>query len=573
IDATCGAAREGATGGVWVPIGRPVANTRCYVVGRWGELAPEGAAGELYVGGAQVARGYWNRPGLTAERFVPDPYGGEPGARLYRTGDVVRYLAGGVLDFVGRCDQQVKLRGHRVELGEVEAALCEHPRVRECAAAVTGEGERRRLVAYVVARGEGGEGGRRNGGEAGGGGPDAAELRRFLSGRLPGQMVPSQFVTLDALPLTPNGKVDRRALPEPGELGRGESLVMARNAVELRLTRVWEEVLGVRPVGIKDDFFQSGGHSLLAVRLVTRIEQAFGKQLPLSVLYRGATVEDMAVLLGREAGAGRGSLVRLQEGGPAAPFCCVHPAGGNVFCYVELARRFGTERPFYGLQARGLDGGAPHTRVEEMAAHYVGELRAVQPEGPYLLGGWSFGGVVAFEMARQLRERGQRVSLLALLDSFVPRPAADGRGDEAARLLSFARHVGLSPERLHVSRERIERLDRDERLGHVLELAKAADLLPPDIERAHVSRLWEVFEANLVAARDYVPRPYAGRVTLVRAGANAAGRDQAGEWAPLARGGLEVLTVPGDHFSFVREPHAGALAEALRACLERAREV
>ncbi|HWS56093.1 MAG TPA: amino acid adenylation domain-containing protein, partial [Pyrinomonadaceae bacterium] len=265
----------GQAGGGPVPIGRPVANTRCYVLGRRGELAPEGVAGELYVGGAQVARGYWNRPALTAERFVPDPFGTEPGARLYRTGDVVRHAAGGVLEYVGRLDHQVKLRGHRVELGEVEAALSQHPRVRECAAAVTGEGAHKRLVAYVVASGAGGAGelgAARNEGEAGGGGPDAAELRGFLSERLPEHMVPSLFVALDALPLTPNGKLDRKALPAPdaSREASGRGYVAPRTPAEEVLCGVWQEVLGVGRVGVYDNFFELGGDSILSIQVVSR---------------------------------------------------------------------------------------------------------------------------------------------------------------------------------------------------------------------------------------------------------------------------------------------------------------
>ncbi|HEX8351278.1 MAG TPA: AMP-binding protein, partial [Pyrinomonadaceae bacterium] len=571
VDVTAWRCGEGDPVGV-VPIGRPVANTQIYVLDVGMGVVPVGVTGELYIGGVQVGRGYLDRPALTAERFVPDPFSGEPGARLYKTGDVVRRLAGGEVEYLGRADHQVKVRGHRIELGEVESVICRHERVKEAAVASRDVGGSKQLVAYFVA--EPGGGGASNGDAASNGngaGVGETELRRFLSERLPEYMVPSLFVRLDALPLTPNGKLDRKALPEPGARSRVESFVAPRNAAELRLARVWEEVLGLSPVGIKDNFFQSGGHSLLAVRLVSLIEKEFGRLLPLSTLYQGATVEDMALRLGRGAEAAHGSLVKLREGGEGAPFFCVHPAGGNVFGYVELANRLGAGRPFYGLQARGLDGGPRHTSVEEMAAHYVGEVRAVQPEGPYMLGGWSLGGVVAFEMARRLESQGQRVALLALLDSYVPRPSAEDE-DEAARLLSFARHTGLDPEHFGVSREQVARLGGGERLGHVLELAKAADLLPPDIGLAHVSRLWEVFEANLVAARDYRPGAYGGRVTVFKAGDGVGGRDAAAEWGPLAAGGVEVLSVPGDHFSFVREPHVGALAGALTACLERAGE-
>jgi len=309
---------------------------------------------------------------------------------------------------------------------------------------------------------------------------------------------------------------------------------------------------------------------MLAVQLVARIQRSFGKQIPLSLIYQRATIEDMAEILSREVEAAPGSLVILQQQGSLTPFFCVHPIGGNVFCYVELVSRLGTARPFYALQAQGLDGGPRHTRVEEMAAHYVEELRAVQREGPYLLGGWSFGGVIAFEMAQQLQTQGQQLSQLVLFDSFPPRPAAVSRNENGAeRVLNFALQLGLSMKSLSASREQIERLNRDERFAYVLNLAKAEDVLPSYIGPDHISRLWEVFEANFSAASIYRARPYAGRITLIRARENGSGRDSAAEWEPLAAGGLEVFTVPGDHFTFLREPHVRDLAETLQASLDR----
>ncbi|HWS53310.1 MAG TPA: phosphopantetheine-binding protein, partial [Pyrinomonadaceae bacterium] len=257
---------------------------RCYVVERWGGLAPEGAAGELYVGGAQVGRGYWGRPALTAERFVPDPYGGEAGARLYRTGDVVRYLRGGVLDFVGRLDHQVKLRGHRVELGEVEAALCRHPKVRECAVVVREDvpGDKR-LVAYLVAEPQ----------------TAIAEPQGFLRERLPEYMVPSAFVLLDELPLTPNGKVDRKALPAPDH-GRPElecGFVAPATPLEEDLAKMWGELLGVEQVGVEDNFFELGGHSLLVMQVASRVRADFGLEVPLPELFRTPTVRRLAEIM------------------------------------------------------------------------------------------------------------------------------------------------------------------------------------------------------------------------------------------------------------------------------------
>ena len=260
----------------------------------------------------------------------------------------------------------------------------------------------------------------------------ADELRRFLKDKLPEYMVPAVVVLLEALPVTPNGKVDRRALPAP-DRSRPElekAFVAPRDDLELQLAQIWEEVLGVRPVGVTDNFFELGGHSLLAVRLFALIEKRLGKKLPLTAVFQGATVEHLADLLRQQATPGpQSSLVAIQPGGSKRPLFLVHPAGGQVFPYVHLAQFLGPDQPCYGLQARGLeDGQDPHTRIEDMAAYYIQAMQTVQPTGPYLLGGWSMGGVVAFEMAQQLHAQGQRVALLALLDGRIPTLRRDVSG-------------------------------------------------------------------------------------------------------------------------------------------------
>jgi len=566
VDATVHDCVEGAGRPGRIPIGRPIANTTAYVLDRFARPAPAGVAGELHLGGLCLARGYLNRPALTAERFLPDPFSAEPGARMYRTGDLARWLPSGELEFLGRTDQQVKLRGFRVEPGEVEAALLGHDSVREAlvVAREDVEGDRR-LVAYVVGAG---------------GGPSAAELREHLRGRLPDHMVPSAFVTLEGLPLTPNGKVDRKALPAPEDAGLpgGRDYVPPRDVLELTLAGIWEEVLRVGRVGVTDNFFEVGGHSLLAVQLMSRVERVVGVRLPLAALFQGPTVESLAGLLRRSEGArSSSSLVAVQPKGDERPFFCVHAVGGNVLSYVELARELGPERPFYALQSRGLAGGhAPHASVEEMAAHYVEEMRAVQPEGPYLLGGWSMGGVVAYEMSQQLRARGEEVALLALLDS-TARAEADreGSADDLTLLEMFAEDAGLPLERLGLSREELEGLAPGEQLSRVLGRARAVRAVPPEIGAEEVGLLFEVFKANLRASRGYVPRPNTCPVTLLRASESPAGegQDESKGWAARAAGGLEVHVVPGDHYSILREPNVKVLAGLLAACIRAADEV
>ncbi|MDD1633793.1 MAG: AMP-binding protein, partial [Methylococcaceae bacterium] len=390
-----------------VPIGRPLANRAIYILDPHGHPVPIGVSGQLHIGGAGLARGYLNQPDLTAEHFILDPFRAAPGARMYRTGDLARYRSDGNIEFLGRVDNQVKIRGFRIELGEIETVLRRHPAVREAVVLAREDtpGEKR-LVAYLVAE------------------CAADEVRRFLKDTLPAYMVPAAILLLDALPVTPGGKLDRRALPAPDrfrpELER--AFVAPRDDLEVQLAHIWEEVLGVRPVGVKDNFFELGGHSLLAVRLFALIQKRLGRQLPLTAVFQGATVETLAEVLRQPGAPGpRSSLVAIQPGGGRRPLFLVHPAGGHVFPYVRLAHCLGREQPCYGLQARGLeDGQDPHTRIEDMAAYYIQGLQTVQPTGPYLLGGWSMGGVVAFEMAQQLHAEGQQVALLALLDGRIP---------------------------------------------------------------------------------------------------------------------------------------------------------
>ncbi|HYO62152.1 MAG TPA: amino acid adenylation domain-containing protein [Pyrinomonadaceae bacterium] len=549
-----------------VPIGRPIANTEIYLLDRHLRPAPVGVAGELYIGGDGVARGYFGRPDLTAERFVPHPFSSEPGARLYRSGDLARYRADGVIEYLGRTDSQVKVRGYRIELGEIEAALNGQAGVRESAVTVHDDASGdRRLVAYVV-----GERGRR---------PDANEVRARLQTILPDYMVPSAFVVLDELPLTSNGKVDRKRLPAPDAVteatNEGAAHVAPRDLLELRLARAWEELLGRRGFGVRDDFFQLGGHSMLAARLVARIGQEFGVQLPLNVLFREATVERLAALVRQQTRpAGRASsLVEIQPGETRRPFFLVHPSGGNVLCYVELARHLGPDQPVYGFQSLQSGESPSHTRVEEMAAHYVAELRAAEPVGPYLLGGWSSGGLVAFEMARQLQTEGERVALIALLDTRAPlaRQRAP-RPDELELLADFAEDIGLPLADLPVAPEELLRRGPHELLPRVLEVVRAANVLPPDLELSQLRGLYQVFRNNVTAARAYAPAAVRAPVTLFRAeeGRDAGEHDASWGWGELTTGGVEVYAVPGDHFRMVRAPHAEVLARKLRACLDAA---
>jgi amino acid adenylation domain-containing protein len=551
IDATT-AVHSGAEKGRSVPIGRPVDNVRAYVLDARHQPVPAGVQGELYLGGAQLARGYLGRPELTAERFVPDPFAAEPGGRLYRTGDRARWLASGALEYLGRLDEQVKIRGVRVEPGEVEAALLRHPAVREAAVVVRADGRgEQRLVGYVVAAEDAA--------------PSPAELRSALRLELPEHMVPSAFVVVDALPRTSSGKLNRRGLPAPAFAADAERYVAPRTPAEEAVAAAFAETLGVERAGVHDDFFALGGHSLLAVRLMSSIGRRTGVRVPLHALFSGGTVERLAALLGGGPGAVRPPLVAILTDGSRRPFFCVHAVDGHVLSYRALAGVLGDDRPFYGLQAAGVDGGEPLESVEEMAAAYVAALRAVQPAGPYLLGGWSLGGVVAFEAARQLRAAGEAVDLLVMLDA--PRGVrAPGPDDEADFLREALRDLlsGTLPN--SVSAEDLRSLTPESLTGLLRDGA-----LSPDLDPDRVGDLLRVRGANVRALRAYHPAAADVRALLLDAAEHPApyyGERRLLPWESLCAGGVEVRTVPGDHFTMLREPHVVTVAETLRTHLD-----
>jgi len=548
-----------------IPIGRPIANTRVYVLDRGGRPTPIGVPGELYAGGDGIALGYWERPELTSERFVPDPFLPEPGTPLFRTGDRVRWREDGVVEFLGRWDAQVKVRGFRVEPAEVERALEEHPDVLEAIveARRDARGERT-LVAWIVSAE-----GRRISEE---------EIRRWTLGRLPAHLAPSLFVPVEALPLTAQGKIDRRALPEPA-VAREEGIVSPHDGIELALVRIWEEVLGTRPVSVRDNFFALGGHSLLAVRVFARIENVLGRRLPLATLFQAPTIEQLATVMRKEGwSAPWSSLVVIQGGGARPPFFCVPGVGGNVVGFHMLARHLGADQPVYGLQARGLDGvETPDTSVEEMAARYVEQMKAVVPRGPYFLGGASFGGKVAYEMARRLESDGERVGLLALFDTFAP---GSGSGAPLPVLLRhasarFFARVDYHMENLLLQKQRgqyIRKKARTVRRRIRSRLWQLAYRLFDERSRAMPRAMRSVREAGYLANRRYVAGPYGGTVMLFRAAvrsvADATGRDMG--WGRLVQGGVEVHHVAGDHENMLVEPHVRVLARELRVAIDEA---
>ena len=394
------------------------------------------------------------------------------------------------------------------------------------------------------------------------------EWRRFAKEKLPEYMVPSAFVVLESLPLLPNGKVDRRALPAPNrtQFDLEDAFVAPRDPLELQLAHIWEDLLDISPIGVTNNFFDLGGHSLLAVSLVAQIQKQFGQNLPLASLFQGATIDRLAKILRQQISSPSWSpLVAIQPSGSQRPFFCVHPAGGNVLCYYDLARCLGLDQPFYGFQAKGLDGQQdPHTTVEETAVDYIDALRVIQPEGPYLLAGWSYGGLVAFEMARQLLAQGQQVALLALIDSGFIADKEPLEEDDAATF------VGLFQEYYSLSFKPSRQLTAEEQILDALEQVKQANLLPSDFGLAQMRSFMQVHKANTQAALGYVPQHYPGRVTLLRAAEQLAEalEDSTMGWGELASAGVDLYIVPGNHLTILHKPNVQVLAERLKSCIK-----
>ncbi|MEU8759634.1 amino acid adenylation domain-containing protein [Streptomyces sp. NPDC048659] len=538
------------------PIGEPLPDLSLWVVDKAGQPAPIGVPGELLVGGAGLSWGYLGQPGLSARRFVADRFGGTPGARLYRSGDLARRRADGGLEYLGRIDHQVKIRGFRIELGEVEAVLAAHPDVENACVTVRDD----RLVGYLVPKT----------GTTGGTGVDLAALRAHLAERLPGYMVPSALVPVERIALTGNGKVDRAALPAP-EAARDGEFLAPRDATERAVAEVWAALLGTERIGVRDSFFDLGGTSLDLTRLRAALRDRLGVELDMRDLYSAPTVEMTAMLLepSRTARTQPSPLVPIKASGSRPPLFLVHAVGGSVVPYLPLARLVDPDQPLYGLEDPGLDGGPLTADLGSLAARYVDAIRAVQPHGPYHLGGWSLGGVVAAEMAARLTAAGETTALVVMLDTGMPPYLGEELPDRAVLLGGFVHDLaGLAgvpaPPYDEAGLRGLPPELQDERL---LDLLERAGLVPAGIREDMRERI-RVFEANTRALLRHRPGPIDARLVLLSA-KQQPHRPKTRPWRVLARGGFEYHTVPGDHHTMLQQPHLTALAESLRGVLAR----
>jgi amino acid adenylation domain-containing protein len=545
-------------------IGRPIANTQIYILDEHLQQIPIGEAGEMYIGGSGLAKGYLNRPELTAEKFIHHPFSTEPGARLYKTGDLVRYRSDGRIEFVGRVDQQVKLRGYRIELSEIEVVLSNHPAVREAVVVAHEDGSGdKRLVAYVTSSAA------------------VIELQRNMHQHLPTYMVPSVIMFLDEMPTTSNGKIDRRALPAPETMQRTLDAPYAEaiSLIQRQLVHIWEELLDVRPIGIQDNFFALGGHSLLAARLLERTTQVFGKKIALETLFAGPTIEQLATNLEVETNTttSRTPMIALQTGGQhRRPFFFLHGdwTGGAFYCFT-LAQTAGSDQPFYVLGTYKFADLQTLPTVEKMAAAYIEELRSIQPEGPYQIGGFCNGGLLAYEIATQLSEVGQQVDLLALIT-----PSESGTTN---KLLGIISHIGqLSHIQAHTQADWYLRTRHA--LRHVYKHLRPGDNKLQDFAKLIDidARLNAMFPPREALYNDYIgvfswlvnayrPRAYSGKITLYWATEEPFIKET---WClvPVVKDKkeLEHHFIPGTHMSCVTD-HTQVLAELLSTHLQQTR--
>jgi amino acid adenylation domain-containing protein len=549
-----------------VPIGKAIANTSLYVLGPNRESLACGAEGELYIGGEGLARGYFGHPELTEERFVLDPFSSTPGARMYRTGDLARCRPDGNVEFLGRLDHQVKIRGFRIELGEIEAALEQHPSVKQAIAiAKDDQLGSKYLAGYFVPKA--------------GKTFSHADLRVHLHEQLPDYMVPSALVALREFPLTANGKVDRKALPAPQASDyQGErEYVAPREGVEKKLVAVWEEVLGVRPIGVRDNFFDLGGKSLHAAHLFTRIISSFGKELPLTTLIHAPTIELLAnEIRPRSKDAKYPTLVPMKKTGTRPPFFCIHSGSGSTLFMQRLAAKMDAEQPFYAVEPEGMDGREfQHTTLEQIAAFYLSEIRKIHPRGPYCVGGYCFGGTVAYEMAQQLLRQGQPAALLVqfnaelLFHRKVParlKPKAPA-SPLRKRLATFLKNPPRALYRVSAVRipAKLKKLKGKFAPTFYRIWFKLGLRLPPRMRTLYIART--LYNAE----RNYVPKSYPGVVVMFHG--SDYGDDPNLGWDGLA-GRIEHHIIgessqPAGR-DLMKEPLVGQTARELCDCLVRA---
>lgn len=535
-----------------VPVGYAVEDKEVLILDDQGKKLGCNEEGEIVLHSRYLSPGYWKSPELTQKKFKDDPH--NPGVRYYWTGDLGRIDEHGCLFHLGRKDFQVKIRGLRIELGEIESVLMEHEDIKEAVVKVYDRpGYEKRLVAYLVPDNQRPK-------------PTSEELRIYLKKKVPDYMVPSFYVMLDAMPLTATGKINRRLLPSLEEIyNLKEDYVAPRTITEKRLVRIWERVLDLSPIGIRHEFLQLGGHSLLAANLVTEIEAEFGKRLDLASLSEATTIEKMAHLLDEKEFYKSGLiLVPIETKGSKPPLYCVHGAGGHVMPFMRLANLLRPHQPVYGLQSKSIEQRQDQVySLEMMAADYVDAIREHQEDGPYHLAGFSFGGFVAYEMARQLAKDGQKVGLLAILDSLAP--SASGYFDALSGWKKLCYKFRSFKYRVKYHWQNISKLPLNEIYDYFRTKMSRPDLqevIMGDVEDEEVpDYMLDIINSNIAALRKYTPGEYDGQLVLFKSMNH--GRGVYYGWQELVNGEVEEYFIPGNHRGVLQDPNVEILAHKL----------
>ncbi|OHY35864.1 non-ribosomal peptide synthetase [Cylindrospermopsis raciborskii CS-508] len=553
-----------------LPIGRPIANTQTYVLDAHLQPVPIGVPGELYIGGMGLARGYCQLPQLTRDKFIAHPFSDNPDSRLYKTGDLVRYLPDGNIEFIGRIDHQVKIRGFRIELGEIEAVLTQHPNVLNAVVVISGDSSATNsLIAYCLSTEKQFT--------------SSGVLRDFLKEKLPDYMIPNSFIVLDHLPMTPNGKIDRKLLAGLN-INRNfdaHQHVSPRTLLEYKLVEIWEEILQVSPISVTENFFDLGGHSLLAIRLIAAIEQKLKCNLPVVSLFREGTIEKIALLLDQDhqkASNHSDILIPLQTQGDLLPLFLVHQAGGYGLSYSVLAEKLavgmGKKLPIYAIQSPGLDGKqSPLESIEEMANTYIHTIREIQPHGPYLLGGHSLGGLIAFAMASQLEAMGEQIERVLIIDTHPPMPTDEtiaSLEDNAGIICFMVEQIALFfNKNVTINYQTISSLDQDSQLDYVAQTLEQHNLIPPNSGNSLIARLIKVYKANLRASVVYQPPVNRSNITLFITPSLAAKfpNDPTVGWQKLTTQKVQVCRVMGEHQTMLKEPEVENLVTEIMATL------
>lgn len=560
-----------------ISIGQAIANTQLYILDSTLKPTPIGVAGELHIGGLGVGKGYLYQDELSLERYIDNPF--LTGETIYKTGDLVRYLGDGSIQFIGRIDHQVKVRGFRIELGEVESTLLAQPSVSNAIAIVKQQGEAGDaiLVAYVTSSKVS---------------PtfnsntntdkqtfDAKALKKAIASQLPHYMIPTHIIEVKQFPLTPNGKIDRKALPDPNGISVIEQreFVAARDILELKLLHIWEALLNTRPIGVTDNFFDLGGHSILAMKLIARIQQEFNKTIPMTLLFQASSVEKFANYLRQDGStdtqSSQSPLVCIKPGKEGVkPLFLVHPIGGSVFCYHELSNEIHEDRPVYGLQfSLGANKDSTKTQIREMAASYIETIKEVTGNDAVILGGWSLGGVITYEMARQLEAKGHAPEIIFLIDSASPDSYESIEElDEVNLLVLMAMELGLQIHQL--SLPKLIDDSANSGLNYLLDLCQKQGLLPETFTDKNLEERYNLMRSNQNAQTDYIHQAgsYTGRTAVFRAEHQLSIRQDTVYlgWKPHALQ-LEIYDIPGDHFSLIRKPNVETLGKRLDVLLEQ----